>query len=309
VIILSEVMISNQVHFNSEIESISELRVMGDSQSLSQVVLNLIKNAKDALILSEQNVDVPSVPEIKLIVRGTKNDIDGGKILELSIQDNGPGISPENLAKIFDPFFTTKKEGLGTGLGLSNVKEIIANHEGKVEVQSVLHKGTTFTFKLPAFLTISEDSGIKTNVVSSNSTSLTKSIATEVTSKQLEGVRVLYVEDEQDLREIYVEDLKDLGASVVEAKDGLEGLRLASKPNTFDLIISDLRMPNLDGIGLYRSLREKGILTPFVLVSGELGIDDRMKHMSKDTQFAIVAKPCTIQALCEGTSHALSGKA
>jgi signal transduction histidine kinase len=110
-------------------------QVQGDALELEQVFFNLILNAAQ------------SIPRGGHL--GIKAQQANGRLLEVSIQDSGSGIPPEHLPRIFDPFFTTKPPGKGTGMGLSVVRRIIENHQGKIWVESELEKGTTFTFSLP----------------------------------------------------------------------------------------------------------------------------------------------------------------
>lgn len=110
--------------------------IMADKQRLEQAVLNIIKNAIDAM------------PEGGMINISSVEDIDN-KLVEIRIRDTGMGMDPEVSRKIFDPFFTTKDEGKGSGLGLFVAKEIAEEHEGSISVKSVEGEGTTFIIKLP----------------------------------------------------------------------------------------------------------------------------------------------------------------
>jgi two-component system NtrC family sensor kinase len=113
------------------------LTVHGDPVQLEQVLLNLLINARQAMLGKGG----------ALTVRASA--IDGGRA-RVQVVDTGPGIPPKVLAKIFDPFFTTKSDGRGTGLGLSICKDIIEHHGGRIEVASTVGRGTTFTVLLPA---------------------------------------------------------------------------------------------------------------------------------------------------------------
>ncbi|NEO28755.1 MAG: GHKL domain-containing protein, partial [Kamptonema sp. SIO4C4] len=110
---------------------------------LNQVFLNLLSNAIDALKSQTHN----NQKEIRLQTRAIADNT-----VEITIEDNGPGIHPEILDKIFDPFFTTKPVGQGTGLGLATSHEIIKNHQGKITVSSWVGEGTTLTITLPVKL-------------------------------------------------------------------------------------------------------------------------------------------------------------
>lgn len=105
-----------------------------DAQQVEQVLINLIHNAVQAM---------PKNGLLSIRLRQVE------AIAYIDVQDTGCGIEPEHLKRIFDPFFTTKPEGEGTGLGLSVSYGIIANHHGKINVESVVGKGTTFTIELP----------------------------------------------------------------------------------------------------------------------------------------------------------------
>ena len=113
-----------------------------DSQQIGQVLINLLQNAIQAM---------PDGGEINIQSSRNKDWV------EISIQDNGVGIPEENLSKVFDPFFTTKPEGEGTGLGLSVSYGIVAQHRGRIDVQSKAGEGSTFIIKLPHVLPEFED--------------------------------------------------------------------------------------------------------------------------------------------------------
>ncbi len=113
-----------------------------DSQQIGQVLINLLQNAIQA---------IPDGGEINIQSSRNKDWV------EISIQDTGVGISEENLSKVFDPFFTTKPEGEGTGLGLSVSYGIVAQHRGRIDVQSKVGEGSTFIIKLPPVIPELED--------------------------------------------------------------------------------------------------------------------------------------------------------
>jgi two-component system NtrC family sensor kinase len=122
----------------------SDLPLVSLSQSeMQQVILNLINNALDAMDKEGGTLNIASHLEKSHIV--------------IAVEDNGPGIERENLARIFDPFFTTKPVGKGTGLGLSICYGIIQKMGGKIEVQSVIGRGTKFTIYLPVSVCVSEE--------------------------------------------------------------------------------------------------------------------------------------------------------
>jgi len=112
------------------------LKVKGESHHLSQVLINLLLNAADAMSGAG-----------RIVVRACQAD---ERIVELSVRDTGPGIAPENLPRIFDPFFTTKAPGEGTGLGLSICHRILESFGGEVRAENALEGGALFTLRLVA---------------------------------------------------------------------------------------------------------------------------------------------------------------
>jgi two-component system NtrC family sensor kinase len=120
--------------------------IIADKQRMEQAVLNIIKNALDAM------------PDGGMITISSKEDFDN-KLIEIRIRDTGIGIEPETSGKIFDPFFTTKEEGKGSGLGLFVAREIVAEHDGSIKVESAEGDGTTFIIKLPMKDTLCEGEG------------------------------------------------------------------------------------------------------------------------------------------------------
>jgi signal transduction histidine kinase len=120
--------------------------IIADKQRIEQAVLNIIKNALDAM------------PDGGMISISAEEDVDN-KLLEIRIRDTGIGIEPETSRKIFDPFFTTKEDGKGSGLGLFVAREIIEEHEGNIRVDSVEGEGTTFIIRLPMKETLCDGGG------------------------------------------------------------------------------------------------------------------------------------------------------
>ena len=114
-------------------------RVSGNSGQLQQVFVNLIINAEQAMLQAHK----------KGTLTITTERVDDR--IKVSVNDDGPGISPENMRKLFTPFFTTKQQGKGTGLGLSICHGIVTEHGGKIYAESVLSKGATFVIELPIF--------------------------------------------------------------------------------------------------------------------------------------------------------------
>lgn len=204
--------------------------VMGHEGRLGQVVLNLIVNASQAM----QDDD----PEKNVVIVRTAFVL-GECIVE--VEDNGGGIPTDNLERIFDPYFTTKPVGVGTGLGLAICQSIVEDHGGKIEVESELGRGATFRIRLPP---------------ASDDATPRESPRTEkiVSRRQL---RILVVDDEPNIRRSTCRVLGIAGHEIVMASSGAEALRILENDFSFDIILSDLHMPDVSGQGLYNALMER----------------------------------------------------
>ena len=206
-----------------------KVQLVADKTKFSQVIINLIINAKEAL-------EDCSKPEITVITDEieikNREDLMDGMYARIIISDNGLGIKPENLEKIFEPFFSTKDKQKSTGLGLATVKDIIKDFHGSIEVNSELNKQTTFTILIPA---------VKEEVYESPE-EVKKKLETA-----LEG-SVLLVDDEEVIRAIGHEMLESLGITCFTAQDGQEALDIFKKNrDKISLIILDIEMPGLSG--------------------------------------------------------------
>jgi CheY-like chemotaxis protein len=171
----------------------------------------------------------------------------------IAIRDTGYGIAPEDLPHVFEPFFTTKEPGEGTGLGLAQVYGILRQHEGHVDVRSQATQGSTFNLYLPAF-----------PVEESPPTTMDP-----ISMTRGQGQMVLVAEDETVTRQALVEGLTMLGYQVIQIANGQGALEiLKQRGNEIDLVLSDVVMPEMGGIALMRAMRDNGISTPVVLMTG-----------------------------------------
>ncbi|MDP2959886.1 MAG: response regulator, partial [candidate division Zixibacteria bacterium] len=203
-------------------------KTMGDFHQLQQVFLNIINNAFQAMLEKSK--------EGRLVVR-TKRIED---MILLEFTDTGPGIPKENLNKIFDPFFTTKEIGKGTGLGLTISYGIIKEHGGNIYALSEPGKGATFVIKLP--------------IVEAPLSVEAKEKASEEITPRIKA-DILVIDDEQSILDLLYDFLNKKGYRVDTANSGQEVLRKL-KTETYDLIICDLKMPNLSGQQLYFELEK-----------------------------------------------------
>ncbi|MGH9869272.1 MAG: ATP-binding protein [Candidatus Polarisedimenticolia bacterium] len=205
--------------------------VAGDRHLLHQVFLNLIHNAHQAM--REQG----SGGVLTLTTRRKDDRV----IAEVA--DDGPGIPVRNLPRIFDPFFSTKEVGKGTGLGLSLAYATVQKHGGVLSVRSRPGEGAVFTVDLPAGDVQAEAPAVAAGVEASPA----------IAPRDLAGRKVLLVEDEGPLAEVMAEVLQAHGMAVEIAGDGRTARTRLSEAS-YDVIISDLKMPRMSGRELYRQV-------------------------------------------------------
>jgi len=202
---------------------------MLDTHQVQQVVLNLVNNAHQAMMANGPR------PRRLTVTTGMHD----GR-LRASIADTGNGIPQDRIHRLFEPFFTTKEAGKGTGLGLSVSLGIIKDHQGTMAVESTVGEGSRFTFELPLVACLQAPAPRPEAAV----------LARAARSAPL---RILVVDDEPVLTELLSDLLKSVGHDVEHARDGRVALRMAiAKP--YDMILSDLKMPGLDGQGLYEEV-------------------------------------------------------
>jgi len=221
------------LEYDVKLEAATDLNTFGSASELREVFVNLIVNAVDAMPRGG-----------KLWISGERND---GR-LQLQFNDNGTGMPDDVRQKIFEPFFSTKGAH-GTGLGLSVSYSIIERHEGSIKVESEPGNGTTFTIDLPAV--IAESS--KTDDVTVPDSTL--------------RLKILVVDDEKPVRETLAEMLIAVDHNVELAESGQEAMAKLNR-NHFDLVFTDLAMPEMDGWETARAIRKKFPDIRIVMVTG-----------------------------------------
>ncbi len=261
--------------------------VQGDTGRLEQVMLNLVVNARQALEAMRGERAMIQVP-LELHITTTIEDT---TFVVIRVSDNGAGISPSLLGRIWDPFFTTKEEGVGTGLGLSVVHSIVTEHGGVVDVHSELGRGTEFIVRLPMVgapeeaevLTVTGDEAIPRGA---EQTPIGRALD------------ILVVDDEAAIISFLTRFLTSRGHAVVGASDGMHALRIAEQ-FTFDVVVCDLHMPEMDGVELIRRMRMLPSCagTRYVLSSGDGPGSPMMGRAEALGVDGLLAKPYTIDQL------------
>jgi CheY-like chemotaxis protein/anti-sigma regulatory factor (Ser/Thr protein kinase) len=234
--------------------------VAGDGDQLTLVLMNLIVNAQHALQTQPQ----PRRLEILAYQR------DGA--VQIEVADNGPGIPADIAERIFDPFFTTKPQGVGTGIGLSVCQGIVTAHGGEIGVASRPDGGALFIITLPGTEAAQQAPSV------------------DAAPAPVAG-RVLVVEDEVEIAQMVSEVLHRDHHEVAVATSGRQALdHLADHP--VDLILSDVRMPDLDGPGLHRELSSVApeLAQRMVFVTGDVLTPDTATFLAK-TGLPVIEKP------------------
>ncbi len=203
--------------------------------------------------------------------------------VEIRVTDNGTGMPEEVRSRIFDPFFTTKGKA-GMGLGLAVSYGIICRHDGSLEVESELGRGTSFVIKLAV---AKQSTSAQTSEHSVTPTTLAAHIA----------ARVLVVDDEDYVRELLRDILNSLGHQVVEAEDGFKALELFDLQN-FDAVFTDIGMPGMSGWELARLIRERHREIPLAILTGWGEAVSAAEKEAAQVNW-IIAKPFPIERIAE----------
>ena len=245
-------------------------------EEVQHILTNLIINARDAM---------PYGGKLTIETRRVETT-DRGPCAILRVSDTGQGISQEALAHIFEPFYTTKAPGEGSGLGLNIILSLVKRAGGEIKVESELKRGTTFEILLPLEKEVRED-GQKDLPRSS------------IEGPKVTKQRILIVEDEPHIREMLAEMLEGQNFEVVTAGNGEEALNwLRENDYQVDLIITDVVMPRMDGVELYRRLQREAPHLIIIFISG-YAEHVLKKYGFDEKSFRILKKPFTFRQLLE----------
>ncbi len=279
--------------------------IKADRNQLETAIINLATNARDALLMDggrggKLTIKTSRATEKDAHANGFRY-VEENDYLLIEVIDTGHGIAPENLKNIFNPFFTTKPKGLGTGLGLSTVYGIIKQSDGYICPLSKVGNGTTFQIYLPA---LRADEIPEAEIVPPEELRR----AAEPVDVSGRG-RILLVEDEDGVRSIAASQLRSRGYDVEEACDGEEALEiLENEPGAFDLIVSDVVMPGIDGPTLIREAKELLGSAKVLFMSG-YAERDIAQQLDDDREVSFMPKPFTVKQLAERVKLELNAKA
>jgi signal transduction histidine kinase len=256
-----------------------------DPHQLENAIVNLAVNARDAMDgTGTMQVSARNVT----LAPGQMGELRAGDYVQISVTDTGCGMTPEVLERAFEPFFTTKPVGKGTGLGLSQIFGFAHQSEGEVGIESKVGEGTTVSIYLPR--------------TSAGARSLTAPMQSSGGSDaRVDGARILVVEDDPRVRSSTMGALQDLGYDPTECAGGAEAIRLFhARP--FDLVISDVIMPEMTGPELIRTLKSDHDGFAVLFVTGYVGEGETDDLVG----YELLRKPFTVSALASAVASALS---
>lgn len=264
-------------------------QIVGDATQIQQVLMNLSVNARDAmpdggtLTLAAHNATVSPDDARRNI------EADPGDYVCIQVSDTGTGIPDDVVDKIFEPFFSTKPEGEGTGLGLSTAYSIVKSHDGFIDVQSEKGEGTTFRVYLP--------------MAEKDAERRASGDAAEL--REGSGELVLVVDDEEFILDTAKETLEGVGYRTLTAGGAEAALEIIQEHGSeVDAVITDLRMPHINGLDLIRALRTDHPDLPIVAASGLA--DGRTDEAVEAGAQTFLAKPFTAEKLQAALQDVLS---
>ncbi|GJL97633.1 MAG: hypothetical protein DHS20C06_14500 [Hyphobacterium sp.] len=274
--------------------------IRADKGQLETAIMNLAANARDAMrengggtLTIRTSAVTPDV-----VTAAGAPDVDDGDWVQIEVIDEGTGMDEQIRAKIFEPFFTTKAVGQGTGLGLATVYGIVKQSGGFLFVDSEIGQGSIFRIFLPAFVPVEGE-----ELVPADQPKVDPKPA-DLAGKG----RLLLVEDEDAVRTIAAKTLAKRGYEVVEACDGEEAFEILSEDEEgFDLLVSDVVMPGLDGPGLLEKAADLLTNTRVIFISG-YAEEQFSDTLSRERDVSFLPKPFTLTQLAERVKSVLAGE-
>ena len=265
--------------------------VQVDKGSIEQMLTNLVVNARDAMphggkiAIETRNVVLSQVDEQAM------PEAHPGKYAYLTVADEGMGMDQVVIDRIFEPFFSTKEAGEGTGLGLTLVQRIVSQHKGWIHVDSELGRGSTFGIYLPALWDTPEKEPVQGGI--------------SLRGLGGHGERILLVEDEKSVREFSAKVLGQHGYIVVDTPDVQTAIDALEREKwQFDLVFSDVVLPDRSGLELADQIRVHDAAFPILLSSGYTGQRSRWETI-RERGFNFLQKPYTLTDLLGAVRDAI----
>ncbi len=263
-------LIGEQVLISFELDE-RELLIEADKGQLEQIIMNLAVNARDAMVKGGE-----------LTITTRVESLDIGEHAVLLFKDTGAGMASDTLEHLFEPFYTTKPQGSGTGLGLSTVFGIVKQHNGTIEVSSTLNQGSEFIISFG--LVGGRQVPTKKH---------TKSIGKAANGSET----IVVVEDNTQVLQLVSTTLRNHGYTVITCDTPKKGLAaVLESPSSIDLVLSDIIMPQYDGLTLLGKIRKQRPKTKGLFMSGYTDTEIS-KHMQMDDDFNFIQKPFSTDAL------------
>lgn len=262
--------------------------MMGDQTQIHQVTVNLMANAVQAMKSGGTLSVGLAVKDLCYPHVATTGLVGAGKYIVLEVADTGTGMDPEVQRRIFEPFFTTKEVGLGTGIGLSLVHNIVTQFGGAIDVMSSVGRGSKLSIYIP-------HAGDAESIDEDSLPPLPKG----------NGERVLIIDDHEALLLLNAEILSNLGYVVYSFASSTMALQaFQASPGDFDVLVTDGRMPVMSGSVLIQEVRKLAPLLPVVLISGYIG--DSLQQAGINMQADVVLKkPLKARDLAEAVARVL----
>ena len=280
--------IPTTIHIHPDIQVADEM-VLADPTQMNQVMINLCINAAQAMEATGGTIDI-RVAKINLTGAALLEhpNLAPGDHVQISVADSGPGIDSEDIPRIFDPYYTTKEAHQGSGMGLAVVHGIVSSHKGAITVASQRGRGTTFTLLLP----VTEES---------------RMVNAETAEQRVDQGQetILLVDDEAAIVDLVRSMLARLGYQVVAEMNPVRALAtFRSDPAAFDMILTDMTMPDLNGLDLARKALAVRKNIPIIICTGYSALidEDRAKALGIA---AVVMKPIDMRKIAKIIRNAL----
>ncbi len=269
-----------------------KITVLGDPIQINQILMNICTNAYQEMEKSGGKIEITA--EETVIEKDSikpQTDLEKGTYFKVMIRDNGPGIPDDIIDQIFDPYFTTKKFGQGSGMGLSIVHGLVKNHNGAIKVDSRIGMETTFTIFFPV-------TDQKPEISVKNKESLPKGTET-----------ILFIDDEKTILDMSKRFLEKLGYKVETRANPEDAITVfKSDPRKFDLVITDMTMPQMNGVDLSENLLAVRPDIPIIVCTGYSTLINE-ESIEKIGISELVIKPVSLQQLAKTIRNVLKGQA